>query len=99
MSLIYFYEYIDNNVLHVVQSDNNVLGTKILQYNSLEGHSVWENDCYRLSTQKNVLQYSWWRLSRPEVLVVLATVSVAILSPVIVATFERIAYKKVQFYL
>ena len=33
----------------------NVLEAKVFRYNFLEGHNVWENDCYSSSTQRNVV--------------------------------------------
>ena len=63
---------------------------KILQYNCLEGHSVWESDCYFFCQNREMyLTFSWcWLVHQnfPKFLVTLATLSIAILSPVIMAT-------------
>ena len=73
----------------------NVFEPKILQYYCLEGHSVWENDCCLSLAQRKVVAI-FLVATRPEFLVALATVSVAIFSPVhvIVATQRYIISKE-----
>ena len=64
----------------------NVLEAKIFGYNFLEGQNVWENDHYSSSTQRNVVAKMATKpeflVAKGEMLVALATVSVAISSPV-----------------
>ena len=50
----------------------NVLEPKILQYNCLEGHCVWENDCFLSRNEVAIFLVA----NGPEFLVALASVSV-----------------------
>ena len=64
----------------------NVLETKIFQYDFLEGHNVWQNNClfYWLSTpgdMKSPANQYFWLPKILIMLVTLATVLVTILSP------------------
>jgi len=63
----------------------NVLEAKIFQYDFLEGHNVWENIRYWSSTQRNIVAIVATKpeflVAKDEMLVALATVSVAISSP------------------
>jgi len=58
---------------------------KIFQYNFLEGQNVWQNNHYWSLTQRNLVAIMATKpeflFVKDEMLVVLATISVAILSP------------------
>ena len=68
----------------------NVLEARIFQYNFLQGHDLWQNNCYWLSTQRNVVDT---KATKREILVTEDEMSVSLATILVTISSTGIAFK------